>query len=70
MNMPARFRFDHLQNVGADEHIATTDHSESARCSAAKIKNATVAKRATVIYRNDDAPPCFRIGYAHSRTEW
>jgi len=29
-----------------------------------------VSKRAAIIYRNDDAPPCFRIGYANLSTEW
>ena len=61
---------DDLKNVRADKDDPTTDHSESARRSGAKIKDAPVAKRAAVVYRNDDAAPCFRIGYANSRAEW
>jgi hypothetical protein len=61
---------DDLENVRADKDDSPTDHSESARRWGAKIKDAPVAKRATVVYRNDDAAPRFRIGYANSRTEW
>ena len=59
-----------LKNVGVDKDNSTTDHSQSASRSGAKIKDAPVSKRAAIIYRNDDAPSCFRIGYANSSTEW
>ena len=62
--------FGRLKNVGVNKDNSTTDHSKSAGRSGAKIKDAPVSKRATIIYRNDNAAPCFRIGYANSGTEW
>ena len=61
---------DCLKNIGANKDNPTTDHSESARRSGAKIKDAPVSKRATIVYRNDDAPPRCRIGDANLSTEW
>jgi len=58
-----------LQYVRPDVNNASSDHSESARCTCAKIKHATAPERAAIVYCNDDASASLRISYANASPE-